>query len=780
MTSALRAGRPPRWPFLDLDVAVIRAAGHRPVPFQQFILKVHSRCNLACSYCYVYEMADQGWRGLPRRMNQPVADKTVERIAEHAERHHLTSVDVILHGGEPLLAGAEWLAGLVGSLRARVPAEVNVALQTNGTLLDRPMLAALRGMGVRVGVSLDGDAEATGRHRRYANGRNSFDAVAAGLDLLRSPEFADCYSGILCTVDTCSDPVRTYEALLAYAPPALDLLLPHANWSCAPPGAGYADWLISVFERWYTAPRQETRIRLFSELIQLVLGQPGAVEGLGLLPSTLLVVDTDGSVKELDSLSSAYPGAADTGLHVMSNSFDDALDHPTTVARQIGADALAPQCLDCPVMEICGGGLYPHRFRDGDGFRNPSVYCADLLTLITHVRDRVVADLSVVTGAAVGGLQVIRFHLRGQPGSLRRGPRLGMLHGERALVPVQYLGEAPPAGGLVSGGHFVAGKVGRCHQRIGVIVAEDVPAIAQCFPADPDGLAELAAQGQVGGEIDVRRQGERMAGPVNPDEAVPGLIVRGQCPFLASRHAQHRRQVDQRGVEEDVRRADLPAQVVGLPGQFLGAREITDGAPVIDQPGGGSHRVHVVHAQVVAAPLQHVLAFLQRVPVMAGLAQRGGESLARVQPRDVLPAADRVERADDPAGYVKGFLVETETALVAGHRVPGLQRFQVVGAQDAAAVLECALVGLQGLTEQPELPVVDGDVAPDVQRALVIDAEDTLELRPDAHVQVERVAELAVRAQVRAVDALAEQQRPEALTVGIALKQRTDVQDQLV
>ena len=67
------------------------------------------------------------------------------------------------------------------ALRAQVPAQVNVALQTNGTLLDRPMLETLKSLHVQVGVSLDGDAEATGRHRRYANGHNSFDAVADGL-----------------------------------------------------------------------------------------------------------------------------------------------------------------------------------------------------------------------------------------------------------------------------------------------------------------------------------------------------------------------------------------------------------------------------------------------------------------------------------------------------------------------------------------------------------------------------------------------------------------------
>lgn len=448
------APHPAPWPLLDLDVAAVRAAGSKPIPFRQFILKVHSRCNLSCSYCYVYEMADQAWRGMPKRMSQHIAHRAVERIAEHAESHALESVEIIFHGGEPLLAGAPWLADLAEALFDRVPAQVNLALQTNGTLLDRPMLETLKRLHVQVGVSLDGDAEATGRYRRYASGRNSFDAVAGGLDLLGSPEFRECYSGILCTIDTGNDPIATYEALLKFDPPAIDFLLPHANWDCPPPGTGYAGWLISVFERWYSAPRQETRIRLFSELVQLILGQPGAVEGLGLLPSTLAVVDTDGTIKQLDSLSSAYPGAADTGLHVLSSSFNDALDHPTTVARQIGAGALSGQCLSCQVMETCGGGLYPHRYRSGEGFRNPSVYCADLLRLITHVRDRVMTDIR-----RLDALHVIRLDFRGQPRPVPCRPRLGMLRRQRRLVPAEHVGEPLFRVSLVSDGDLVDRQV---------------------------------------------------------------------------------------------------------------------------------------------------------------------------------------------------------------------------------------------------------------------------------------------------------------------------------
>jgi uncharacterized protein len=393
-------GHPAAWPWLKLDVAQMRRAGHSPVPFQEFILKIHSRCNLSCSYCYVYEGADQAWRNLPKRMSPAIAGKVARRIDEHVRKHSLSSVDVILHGGEPLLAGPSWIVTLAESLRLHISARVNITVQTNGTLLGRPMLEALKNLGIRIGVSLDGDAEATVRHRRYFSGRSSYGDVADGLCLLDSAEFRDIYGGILCTIDVQNDAVTTYEALLKFNPPALDLLLPHANWTSRPPGSGYAEWLIAIFDRWYSAPILQTRIRLFTEMIQLVLGGPAAVEGLGLRPTTLIVVDTDGSIKQLDSLSTAYPGAADTGLNVLTDSFDAALDHPTTVARQIGADALPRKCQACPVMQICGGGLYPHRYRRGAGFRNPSVYCTDMMRLITHVKSRVVSDLAQLSTAA--------------------------------------------------------------------------------------------------------------------------------------------------------------------------------------------------------------------------------------------------------------------------------------------------------------------------------------------------------------------------------------------
>ena len=156
------------------------------LPISHFVLKVHSRCDLACDHCYVYEHSDQSWRTRPLGISPSVTRQAAARIAEHAAAHRLPSVHVILHGGEPLL--------------------------------------------------------------------------------IRS--------------------ARAGEAAV---------------------------------------------------------------------------------------------------LNVFENSADDAAAHPAVAARQHGAEDLADTCRKCPLLERCGGGHYPHRYRTGSGFRNPSVYCEDLKALIMHI-----------------------------------------------------------------------------------------------------------------------------------------------------------------------------------------------------------------------------------------------------------------------------------------------------------------------------------------------------------------------------------------------------------
>ncbi|MEU1053543.1 FxsB family cyclophane-forming radical SAM/SPASM peptide maturase [Streptomyces sp. NPDC005876] len=359
------------------------------VPFRQFIVKTHGRCNLACTYCYLYKSPDDGWRTRPAAAPAEVLDRTATRIAEHARVHALTGLALVLHGGEPLLAGAGTLAAFTARVRERVPAgcAVHAVVQTNATLLTEARLTVLADAGIRVGVSLDGGTAAHNRRRVDHAGRPSWPAAARGA-LLLADRFPASYAGVLTVVDPGLDPVETYESLLALRPPALHLLLPHGNWTTPPPGrtgTRYGDWLCAAFDRWWAAGRRETRVRLFEECVALLLGMPAVTEALGLAPFDAVVVETDGSIQQVDSLASAYPGAALTGLDVFRHTFDEALRHPGVAARQAGAAALAGQCRACPLLDVCGGGHYAHRYRAGHGFRNPSVYCADLQRFIRHV-----------------------------------------------------------------------------------------------------------------------------------------------------------------------------------------------------------------------------------------------------------------------------------------------------------------------------------------------------------------------------------------------------------
>ncbi|MDQ4033514.1 MAG: FxsB family radical SAM/SPASM domain protein [Actinomycetota bacterium] len=392
------------WPVDGFDV---HAIAWRPTPLSQFVLKMHARCNLACDYCYMYEAVDQSWRDSPRQMSAETLRRTGERIAQHARRHQLDKVQVIFHGGEPLLAGASTLARSATTLRAAMPEGTAVAfsVQTNGTLLDETALAELARENIRIAVSLDGDQATHDRHRQRPGGARSHAATVRALRLLCSGKHRPLFAGLLTVVDLTADPVGVYESLLEFTPPQVDFLLPHANWSAPPLRQGspynreYGEWLARAFDRWYGAPRQETCVRLFREIIHLLLGGASETEQIGLSAAAMIVVNTDGGLEQVDALRTAYAGAVQTALTVFDNDMDDALRHPAIVARQIGLAALADSCQRCPVRRVCGGGHYAHRYRRGSGFRNPSVYCRDLQYLIRHVGDRLRQDLTTLRDA---------------------------------------------------------------------------------------------------------------------------------------------------------------------------------------------------------------------------------------------------------------------------------------------------------------------------------------------------------------------------------------------
>lgn len=336
-------------------------------------------------------MADQRWRDRPAVMTDETVALLADRLGGYAQATGLRGLSVVLHGGEPLLAGTRMIGRTVAAIRTALPdTKVRVTMQTNGTILTSKTLDALRTSGITVGVSLDGGGAANDAHRRTARGRGSYARIVSGLKLLSGP-YTDLYAGLLCTVDTTSDPVATYEELLSHAPPRIDFLLPHATWEQPPPPDGrHGRWLIAAFDRWWTAPRQETSIRLFESIVDLMLGGRSELGTLGQDRAPLLTVETDGSMEGDDGMKATALENVETGLHLRTHTIADALAHPSVA---LWRTPIAPSCTTCPVVSVCGGGHVAHRYSRENGFANPSAYCTDLRLLIEHIRAAVEATI---------------------------------------------------------------------------------------------------------------------------------------------------------------------------------------------------------------------------------------------------------------------------------------------------------------------------------------------------------------------------------------------------
>src|SRR5439155_9151576 len=93
-------------PSSQLSFAAV-SSSNKLVTIDGLILKVAQRCNLACSYCYMYEHVDKSYRTKPPLMSDDVLRRTIIRTKEYLDkkpRHRLT---ITFHGGEPTLIGVK-------------------------------------------------------------------------------------------------------------------------------------------------------------------------------------------------------------------------------------------------------------------------------------------------------------------------------------------------------------------------------------------------------------------------------------------------------------------------------------------------------------------------------------------------------------------------------------------------------------------------------------------------------------------------------------------------
>ena len=365
------------------------------------LLKVSSRCNINCDYCYIYHLGDNGWGRMPKAMSPETIDAVICALKDLAESQG-KGFAVVLHGGEPLLLGQDRLAFLLEGLRQNLTSECRLSIQTNGILLSPNFLELCVRTKTNIAVSLDGPGHIHDRHRIDHGGQGTFDRTIAGIRLLQShPESATLFSGILTVIDPLTDPAEIYGFFKDLGVPSMDFLFRDGNHSRLPVGKAsfdsleYGEWLRRLWNL-YVADPSPARISILDDHTRLILGGHSAKEGKGSRVYGIVIIDTDGTIAKNDTLKSSYDRAdrfeSDWSVHrdrlaevVRTDEFGQysLLQHPTS---QI--------CRLCPHLSVCGGGMPLYRWRDDTGYDNPSVYCLDHQLVINHIRNHLPALLS--------------------------------------------------------------------------------------------------------------------------------------------------------------------------------------------------------------------------------------------------------------------------------------------------------------------------------------------------------------------------------------------------
>ena len=375
----------------------------------QVIFKVVERCNINCEYCYYFNMGEDGAKQRPATVSNAVTEGLAKFLGEGCRDLGIKKVHIAFHGGEPMMLKPRNFEKVCEELsRALTPvAEVNFAIQTNGTVLSEDWLELFERYHINVGVSIDGEREVHDRFRLNHAGRSTFDRTVSNLRTL--VEWADRIGrprpSTISVMHSDVDYRRQYRFLRSLGVTKMSFLLPDRAYDEATGLAGsnvpheFGARLNELFDAWFDEDNLEVSVRQIESVMQHF--QVGQRFSTGRSEKSeqesrdfqVIVAQSDGSVTVDDCFIPAHdwysaikaPAAGDISLSkFLSRCEFEEIDKHLSEAPI--------KCRSCEWLGVCGSGELAHRYSKENGFSNPSPYCEAYLENFDHIRARLISD----------------------------------------------------------------------------------------------------------------------------------------------------------------------------------------------------------------------------------------------------------------------------------------------------------------------------------------------------------------------------------------------------
>ncbi|WP_213990088.1 cyclophane-forming radical SAM/SPASM peptide maturase XyeB [Sodalis sp. dw_96] len=352
----------------------------------EIILKVSERCNLNCSYCYVFNMGSD----LALNSAPVISRATINSLKNFLERSvREYSIDVIqidLHGGEPLMLKKERMAVLCALIREGDynGASVQIGIQTNATLIDEEWIEIFSRYHVSVSISIDGPKHVNDIHRLDHQGRSSYEKTLRGYKLL-STRSTDGKKEINAPVLSVLTPKANGSELFSHLYDVMgcrnfDFLLPDCNYDNPIDTAAIGRSLIEICDKWYAQNDPDCVVRIVNaHMAHLAGNKKNVVLGVTNVNKNALAlaftVTSQGEIYVDDTLRSTHSDIFTSIGNITHTSLEEIFASRQLIALNIIQDTIPRECSECVWRNICAGGRPINRYSSIDGFTGKTIYC---------------------------------------------------------------------------------------------------------------------------------------------------------------------------------------------------------------------------------------------------------------------------------------------------------------------------------------------------------------------------------------------------------------------
>ena len=365
------------------------------------VIKVTERCNINCTYCYMFNKGSDLFESKPKKLSTGKCIEIADFLRDGAIAVEAKVVRIIFHGGEPLMVTPQIFDAYCDIFLRRISdvAEVKFNVQTNAMLVTDAWIAVFEKYGISVGISLDGNKQVNDTHRIDHKGRGTYLRSIAGAKRLFNASLAGRLPrpAVLCVINTDENGGSVFNHFVGEIGfKWIDFLLPIETRDSFTDdeAADVGRFLKEAFDAWVEYGDKDINVRFFDNFYTFMTGfdrSSGAeiTESPGTL---ILTISTDGTYGPDDTLRVIGDYFFEFNI---SNTPIGAYLKSETVEGYLYANRMASDdCADCIWVGYCvsgsANGRAVNRYAQSTGFSRKSAVCRGLNDVYSHLASQLV------------------------------------------------------------------------------------------------------------------------------------------------------------------------------------------------------------------------------------------------------------------------------------------------------------------------------------------------------------------------------------------------------